>query len=68
MEAKNTGSPNGNPSNNCLAQWGTSGIETSQYRQEKNAIAMSLVTASEHDAVQTEAGEARASWAMWCPD
>ena len=40
---------------NCLAQWGTPGTETSQYRQEKKAIAMSSVTASERDTVQTEA-------------
>ena len=55
MEGKNSGSPNGNPHSNCLAQWGTPEIETSQYRQEKKANAMSLVTASEPDAVQTEA-------------
>lgn len=40
---------------NCLAQWGTPRTETSQYRQEQKANAMSLVTASEHDKVQTEA-------------
>jgi hypothetical protein len=54
-EAKNYRSPNGNPHRNCFAQWGTPRIETSQYRQEQKANAMSLVTASEHDTVQTEA-------------
>ncbi len=40
---------------NCLAQWGTPEIETSQYRQEKKPQGMSSVTASESDTVQTEA-------------
>ena len=55
MEAKNSGCPNRNPLRNCLAQWGTPGIETSQYRQEEKATATSSVTASERDTAQTEA-------------
>ena len=55
MEAKNSGCPNRNPLRNCLAQWGTPGIETSQYRQEEKATATSLLTASERDTAQTEA-------------
>ena len=54
-EAKNQRFPNGNPHRNCFAQWGTPGTETSQYRQEKKSIEMSVVTASEPDTVQTEA-------------
>ncbi len=54
-ETKNCRFPNGNPHRNCFAQWGTPRTETSQYRQEKKANAMSPVTASEHDTVQTEA-------------
>ena len=44
----------GTPHRNCFAQWGTPGTETSQYRQEEKTNVMSLVTASERDAVQTE--------------
>ena len=47
----------GTPHRNCLAQWGTPGIETSQYRQEEKTNVMSSVTASERDTVQTEGCE-----------
>ncbi len=55
MEAKNYGSPNGNPSTIALRNGERSELKHLSRSRKRNQSEMSLLTASERDAVQTEA-------------
>ena len=55
MEAKNYGSPNGNPSTIALRNRERSELKHLSRSRKKNQTEMSLLTASERDTVQTEA-------------
>ena len=55
MEAKNYGSPNGNPSTIALRNRERSELKHLSRSRKRTQTEMSLLTASERDTVQTEA-------------
>ena len=55
MEAKNYGSPNGNPSTIAVRNGERSELKHLSRSRKKNQTEMSLLTASERDTAQTEA-------------